>query len=147
MWHLTLAMLAISGAFVHTATLRVPDLAAMPHISEDAVEHDGTTSHYDGIWLSALLGHQGAPAGNDIKGRAAASYVLVKGSDGDVALFSLAELNTKDVRCAPILAYRRNGAPIGVDLGPLRVVAPCDSTHARWVRNVVAIIVESAQVP
>jgi hypothetical protein len=136
-------VLVISGAFVTPAQLTSSDIAALPHVAVTAVEHDGSTSHYNGVTLASLLQKQGALTG-EVRGKAAASYVAVKGSDGYVAIFALAELVPKNPQCAPILADQRNGAPIGTDIGPLHVVAPCDAGHSRWVRNVVALTIATA---
>jgi hypothetical protein len=44
----------------------------------------------------------------------ARSYVVVRAADGYAAVFSLAEL----------------------EIGPFRMLAPCDKTQARWAREV-----------
>jgi hypothetical protein len=62
--------------------------------------------------------------------------VIVHAADGYAAVFSLAELDSSAANCAPILADRRAGVPMTPDLGPYRIIAPCDKTHARSVHEV-----------
>ncbi len=131
----------VRGAFVHSETLNDAALHAFPRITIAAVEHDGTTSHYTGTPLAILLHRAGAPTGAAVRGAPARSYLAVRGSDGYVALYSLAELDTSATRCAPILADERNGTALSARLGPFHVVAPCDRTQARWVRNVTSLTV------
>src|SRR5450631_1509457 len=42
---------------------------------------------------------------------------------------------------APILAEARDGTPLPSKQGPVQIVAPCDLTHARWVRGVTQLTV------
>ena len=132
-------LLTLSGAFIHSETLDGAALSKLPHVVISAVEPNGTTSHYSGVPLAVLLRGAGAPTGGAVRGAPARSYLAVEGSDGYVALYSLAELDTTATECAPILADERNGGAIPASLGPFHVVAPCDRTHARWVRNVTSL--------
>jgi hypothetical protein len=101
---------------------------------------------YSGVRLADLVRTTGAPAG-DVRGRAVAAYLAVRGSDGYVAIFSLVELDSTVERCAPILADTKDGVKIGADIGPLRVIAPCDRRASRSVRNVVSLTIGSARPP
>lgn len=130
---------AVRGAFLHSEVLGEATLHALPRVSIAAVEHDGTISHYTGVALATILHRAGAPTGAAVRGAPARTYLAVEGSDGYVALYSLAELDTSAVRCDPILADERNGAPLSARLGPFHVVAPCDRVQARWVRNVTSL--------
>jgi hypothetical protein len=121
--------------------------AARAHLPRTTVTVAGEIAGtYGGVRLADLVRAAGAPAG-DVRGRAAAAYLAAHGSDGYVAIYSLAELDSTAERCAPILADTRNGVRIGADVGPLRVVAPCDRRASRSVRNVVALTIGSARPP
>ena len=129
--------IAIDGAFVKAGTLDAAGIAALPHVSLIADEEHGEAHvSYSGVRLAALLESAGAPIGSKLKGAPARSYVVVHAADGYDALFSLAELDSTDTSCAPVLAYRRNGMDIGGEIGPFRMLAPCDHTQARWIREV-----------
>ena len=65
--------------------------------------------------------------------------MLVKASDGYQALFSLAELDPATGGRKVFLVYQGNGQPLTPPVGPLRIVAPEDLRHARWVRMVTEI--------
>ncbi len=134
-------LLTIGGAFVHPETLDAAALSKLPHVTISAADPGGAAAVYSGVPLAVLLHSAGAPTGDAVRGSPARTYVAVEGSDGYVALYSLAELDTTATQCAPILADARNGATIPASLGPFHVVAPCDRTHARWVRNVVSLTV------
>ncbi len=134
-------LLSIGGAFVHAETLDATALSKLPHVTISAVDPGGVAAQYSGVPLAVLLHSAGAPTGDAVKGPPARSYVAVEGSDGYIALYSLAELDTSAMQCAPILADARNNAAIPASLGPFHVVAPCDRTHARWVRNVISLTI------
>ncbi len=134
-------LLTIGGAFVHAESLDAAALSKLPHVTISAVDPGGVTASYSGVPLAVLLQGAGAPIGDAVKGPPARSYVAVEGSDGYVALYSLAELDTTATQCAPILADARNGTAVPASLGPFHVVAPCDRTHARWVRNVTSLTI------
>ena len=132
----------LGGAFVRSGT--VLDAAAwtrLPHASVTATGHDGRAGRYDGIRLADVLRDAGVPVGDAVRGDAARAYVLVSASDGYAAIFSLAELDAAEARCAPLAVDARDGAPLSGDTGPVGVVAACDRTHARWVRNVTNLTV------
>jgi hypothetical protein len=138
--------LDIQGAFVHTKTLSLHDISSLAHRTVRVREHNGATARYIGVSLIAILRSNGFPAG-ELRGPLARTYLAVEGSDEYVAVYSLAELETREARCVPILAYARNGAPITPALGPLHVIAPCDRAWSRWVRDVVRLTVITAAVP
>ncbi|MGP6191772.1 MAG: molybdopterin-dependent oxidoreductase [Vulcanimicrobiaceae bacterium] len=120
---------------------RLPRATVSVAFSEMGGQVSGT---FAGVRLADLVRAAGAPAGADVRGRANAAYLVVRGSDGYVAIFTLVELDPTDANCAPILADSRNGMPLGSDTGPLRVVAPCDRHPSRSVRNVVSLGIGSA---
>ena len=129
--------IAIDGAFVKAGTLDAAAIAALPHVSLIVDEEHGDAHvSYSGVRLAALLESAGAPVGSKVKGAPARSYVIVHAADGYAVVFSLAELDSTDAPCAPVLADRRNGMAIGAENGPFRMLVPCDHTQARWIREV-----------
>jgi hypothetical protein len=142
------AVVTIDGALVRAsyavdATVR----ARLPHVSVMAAEHDGSTHAFSGIRLADALDDAGAPTGDRLRGSAARAYVLVTAADGYAAVYALGELDTADARCAPLLVDRRDGAPLAAENGPIGIVAPCDRTHARWVRSVATLTVVVTTAP
>jgi hypothetical protein len=117
--------------------MRLPRAAVSVAFSE-------LSGSFSGVRLADLVRAAGAPAGGDVRGRANAAYLIVRGSDGYVAIFTLVEIDPSIASCAPILADAQNGTPLTADMGPLRVVAPCDRHPSRAVRNVVSLGIGSA---
>ncbi len=113
--------------------------SAVPRTSVSGTDPDASVATYDGVALADIVRAAGAKVGDAVRGSAARAYVVVHASDGYVAVFSLAELRGAENRCTPILADARDGMPLAAAVGPLRVVAPCDLTHARWVHGVVSL--------
>jgi hypothetical protein len=127
----------VSGDLVRTGV--VWNAAGMPglkRVTVQAIDHGGSAAQYGGVRVADILHAAGVPIGDSVRGTAARAYVRVSATDGYAAIFSLAELQTTQAQCAPILAEKRNGWA-----GPLRIVAPCDRTHARWVRGVTQFAV------
>ena len=132
----------IGGALVHAgATLDAAAWTRLTHVSANAVDHDGHAGAYEGVRVGDVLRDSGAPVGDAVRGSAARAYVVVSASDGYSAVFALAELETAEPRCAPLFAQTLDGAPLTAKVGPVQVIAPCDRTHARWVRNATAVTV------
>lgn len=64
---------------------------------------------------------------------------MVEAADGDRAVFSIPELDPAFTDRVVLLADRREGKPLDEKAGPLRIVAPGEKRHSRWVRQVVAL--------
>ena len=138
----------IDGVSVHAgAAVDAAAWAKLSHVSVSAVDHDGHTSVYEGVRLADVIDDAGAPVGDHVRGPAARTFVLVSAQDGYTAVFALGELDTSEARCAPLLAEARDGAPLTAPAGPVQVIAPCDRTHARWVRGVNRLSLVGAQPP
>jgi hypothetical protein len=132
-----------TGALVQLAVSEGA-LANLPRRTVTITEESGHSSTYSGVDLGALLAKNGAPSGHAIRGRAVADYVVVRASDGYRAVFALCELDPTITDKIVLLADKRNGLPIGSDLGPFRIVIPDEKHQMRWVRNVTEIAVLTA---
>jgi hypothetical protein len=138
----SLPAIPIAGAFAHSGSeLDASARARLPRVSVTAADHDGVAAAFGGVRLADVLHEAGVPIGATAKGRAARAYVRVSASDRYSAVFSLAELDTTERRCAPLLVDARDGLALPGKTGPLRIVAPCDRTHARWVHGVTSLTV------
>lgn len=118
-------------------------LAALPHKSVTVCkEHAKAFQSYSGVPLMELLTRLGVPDkqhGKDLR-----LYLVADGSDGYMAVYSVAEVNPDLHDGMVILADAMDGKPIGDD-GPLKLVASGEKRPARWVRNLVAVRVLTAQ--
>jgi hypothetical protein len=118
-------------------------LAALPHTTVTVYnEHAKATQTYSGVPLIDLLTRLGVP--DKPRGKQFKLYLVAVGSDGYEVVYSLGEV-TPDVHDATILvADSQDGKPIAED-GPLKMVATGEKRPARWVRNLVAIRVLTAE--
>ena len=132
--------LTVSGDGAKPLSLSLADLSAMPHKTLKVTNpHDHQDETYEGVLLADLLKLAGAPSGDQLRGAAMATYVVVEAADGYRVVFSIAELDPGIQDSNILLADKLEGHPLDDKLGPLRVVAPLDKRPARWIRMVRAI--------
>jgi hypothetical protein len=118
-------------------------LAMLPHKTLTLYnEHVKASETYSGVPLIDLLTPLGVPDkphGKDLR-----LYLVAEGSDGYLAVYSVAEVNPDVHDATVIVADAQDGKPLGGD-GPLKLVATGEKRPARWVRNLAAIRVLTAQ--
>jgi len=142
------AELRISGAVTTPLVLTVADLKNMPRRKLSVVNpHDKKTENYEGVFLEELLRKAGVPQGENLRGSSMATYVLVEAADGYRVVFSLAELDSGILDSDVMVADTMDGAPLGANQGPFRLVAPREKRPARWVRMLKSITVARAANP
>lgn len=139
------SQLRIEKAGVAPAILSMADLSKFPRVERRVKGHDGKESVYSGVVLTELLGRVTAPLGSQLRGKALAQYLLVQATDGYQVVFALPELDSAFTKQVIFLADRRDGQLLSVDQGPYQVIVPNEEKHARWVRQVMALKVLSAQ--
>jgi DMSO/TMAO reductase YedYZ molybdopterin-dependent catalytic subunit len=135
----------IGGAVATPLAVTVEDLKKMPrktlHV-ENA--HAKRTEVYEGVPLAALLQKAGVPQGEQVRGAAMATYVLVEAADDYHVVFSLAELDSSFLDSEVLVADTMDGAPLTPDQGPFKLVAPHEKRPARSVKMVKSITVGRA---
>jgi len=126
-----------------SATWTAATLAALPHTTISVYnEHTKASETYAGVPLIDLLAKLGVP--DQPHGKQFRMYAVAAGSDGYEVVYSLGEI-TPDVHDATVLvADSENGKPLADD-GPLKLVATGEKRPARWVRNLVAVRVLTAE--
>jgi hypothetical protein len=107
--------------------------------------HSRKTEVYEGVLVEDLLKKAGVPQGEQLRGQAMATYVLVEAADNYRVVFALEEFNSSFHDSEIIVADTMDGAPIPGALGPFRLVAPHEKRPARWVEMLKSITV--ARVP
>jgi hypothetical protein len=152
---------ALAGAFVAgpvyaqsgTVTVRVgertvalsrTDLAKLPRRTTQIGEGtDTATMSGVGVWDVLELAKAVPPAAS---GRQrAVMYLRLTGADGQDAVIALVEVDPSFSGRVAILADQRSGRPLDAVEGPWRVILPNDLRHARWLRGLVAIAVETVK--
>jgi hypothetical protein len=118
-------------------------LAALPHKTITVYnEHAKVNQTYSGVELINLLKPLGVP--EKPRGKDFRLYLVAEGSDGYQVAYSIGEV-TPDVHDGTVIvADALEGKPIG-DTGPLQLVLTGEKRPARWVHNLVAIRVRSAE--
>ena len=114
--------------------------AALPRETVTATAH-GQTQQCEGVALAALLQAGDAMPAEPLRGAQLGRYVQVDARDGYRAVFALAEFDPTLGGRSAFLVDRCDGAPLGSDVGPLRLVVPGEARPTRWVRQVRAITV------
>lgn len=79
-----------------------------------------------------------------MRGKALALYLLVEASDRYRVIFALAELDPLFTNRIVLLADRKDGSPLPASEGPLRIVIPEEKRHARWIRQIKALVIRRA---
>ena len=139
------AELRINGAVSTPLVLTVVDLKKMPRKTLSVVNpHDKKKETYEGVLLEELLRRAGVSQGEQLRGSSMANYVIAEAEDGYRVVLSLAELDSGILESEVIVADTMDGAPLSVQQGPFRLVAPHEKRPARWVRMLKSITVVSA---
>lgn len=131
--HAQTPALTVSGDLAGL-TLSASDLAQMPRETVKTAGPNGTQVVWEGVALREILIKAGAPAGGSLRGKALASYILAKASDGYEVAFTMGELDPQFGAATILVADRRDGKALDADQGPLRIVCPGDKEGARSVR-------------
>jgi len=133
-------LLEISGDVPHPKTFQEQEWKQLKHVSVTATNaHDKKTATYSGVPLRDLLNEAGVPSGENLRGKAFSTVIVVSAMDGYQVTFSIAELDESVGNVQVLVADSENGKPLGQGAGPLRLVVPSDKRPARWVRLVKAI--------
>ena len=118
-------------------------LAALPHKTVSVYnEHAKACQTYSGVPLMdllKLLGVPDKPHGKDLR-----FYLVAEGADGYQAVYSVAEVNPDVHDATVIVADALEGKGLA-DSGPLQLIASGEKLPARWVRNLVAVRVLTAE--
>jgi len=137
-------LLLLMYPYHEAVSLKPPDLKALPH--RTATVHNAESNAdevYSGVSLAALLGNFGGPVGKELHGRAFSNYLIASGSDGDRAIFTLAEVDPSFHAGEVLVADRMNGRPLDAQSGPFKLVVTEDKRPDRSVRKLNYIELKS----
>lgn len=128
-----------------TATLSMADLQAMPQKSVTVQNaHTKTKEIYTGVSLGDLLAKYGFVVSPATHKKMLRSYLMAEGIDKYWVLFSAAEVESSEHNGDVIVALAVGGKSLGED-GQFKLVASEDKKPQRWVRNLTAITIKSAE--
>jgi len=134
-------ILRVGGQVPAPAEWTASAWARLPRTQVRVQDRQGREITYDGVSLGEVLRAAGMKldATTMPNREAVARYVVVDAADGYRAVFALAELDPAQTDRVIVLADRRDGQPLTMAEGPLRVIVPGEKRPARWVRQVRAI--------
>jgi hypothetical protein len=121
------------------------DLEALPHIKVTVAEHSSGPVNFEGITLKSVLEKAGVTFGESMKGKRLTNCLLVEAADGYRAVIALPELDPAFTDKQTLLAFLRDGKPLGEKEGPYRIVIPDEKRMARWVRQVTTLKIVDVQ--
>ena len=121
------------------------DLEALPHVKVTASEHSSGPVNFEGVTLKSVLERAGVAFGESMKGKRLTNCLLVEAADGYRAVIALAELDPAFTDKQTLLAFLRDGKPLGEKEGPYRIVIPDEKRMARWVRQVTTLKIVDVQ--
>ncbi len=133
------AELTVSGDVSKPLVLKDADIAALGEQTVNVTDEKGNRVSYTGVPVAVILAQAGAPLGKDLRGPNMALGVVAKASDGYQVLFPLTQFDPAFSDRAVLLVDRRDGKPLDAREGPLRLVVPGDTRHARWVRGITRL--------
>ncbi len=129
----------------HKSFVSAAELKAMPHTTVTIHNsHANADETYSGVRLADLLAKLGAPLGSELHGKALASYIVAKGSDGYKAVLALGEVDPGFHPGEVLVADTMDGKSLDAHSGPFKLVVTEDKRPARSVRNLVSIELKSA---
>ncbi|MGA8214977.1 MAG: molybdopterin-dependent oxidoreductase [Candidatus Sulfotelmatobacter sp.] len=122
------------------------DLEALPHIKVTVTTGStGASAAFEGIALGTLLAKAGVGLGETLRGKRMASCLLVEAADGYRAVIALPALDPTFTDKQIVLAFLKDGKPLGDKEGPYRIVIPDEKRMARWVRQVTVLKIVDVQ--
>ena len=127
-----------------TTPLSVAELRALTRV-EVRVSDEGDSATLSGPLLWDVLQKVSATSAQASGRQRASSYVKVTGGDGISAVIALVEIDPSFSKRTVIIADQRNGKPLDAVEGPWRVIVPDDIRHARWIRNLKSVTVDTVR--
>jgi hypothetical protein len=138
----TSLILTVAGK---TTTLTPADLKAMPQKTVKVHnEHTKMDETYTGVPLGDLLAKAGFKVEQSTHRTMLRSYIKAEGTDKYWVLYSLTEVEASERDGDVLVATSMDGKGLGVD-GELKLISTGDKKPQRWVRNLTAITVVSAE--
>ena len=137
-------LITVGGDGTTALKLTRTDLDKFTRHTVRAKDHDGKEYNYEGVAIIDILQKAGVKFGDAMRGKALATYLLVEGTDGYQAVYSLPELDSSVNERLILLPDKQEGAAFAANVGPLKIIVPGDKTHARWVRQVKSLTIARA---
>lgn len=138
-----LELVAVDGA---RHLLTRDSLAKLPQEEVRGRIHDGPELTFRGPALATVLALTGTPT-DRVRGKALRLVVLAVARDDYAVAYSLGELSPGLSGRRAIIALSQDGAPLGPDDGPLRIVVDGDLHPSRWIRQLSRLSLVEVRSP
>ena len=126
-------------------TFSVADLKAMPQKTVKVHNaHTNADETYSGVPLSDLLAKAGFMASKTTQRQMLRSFLQVEGTDKYWVVYAVTEVEGTEHLGDVIVATSMDDKGLGAD-GNLKLVSTEDKKPQRWVRNLTAITLKSAE--
>lgn len=123
----------------------VADLKAMPQKTVEVHNaHTNQDESYAGVSLDSLLAKAGFLANKTTQRQMLRSFLQVEGADKYWVVYSLTEVEGTEHDGDVIVATSIDGKGLGAD-GELKLISTGDKKPQRWIRNLSAITLKSAE--
>ncbi len=132
-------VLTVKGEVERPLKLTPLEFGKLPRQTVRAKDHEGTEADYEGVALVDVLKSAGVKFGQDLRGKALATYLVVEAADDYRASLALPELDPAYTDRVILIADRRDKKPLDEKHGPFQIIVPGEKRHARWVKQVVAL--------
>jgi DMSO/TMAO reductase YedYZ molybdopterin-dependent catalytic subunit len=129
------AYLIVNGEVATPLTMSEADFKALPRSSVTATDASGNQTTYAGVKLADILLKAGVPLQQNLKGTDVAKYLDAQGADGFIAVFALPEFDQGSF----LVADTANNLPLPAGTGPLEIISPNETRHARWVKQLTLL--------
>jgi hypothetical protein len=121
------------------------ELQAMPQKTVKVHNaHTNADETYSGVPLGDLLAKAGFAVAKPTQQKMLRSYLRVEGTDKYWVVYSLTEVEGSEHDGDVLVATSMDGKPLGAD-GELKLVSTGDKKPQRWVRNLTAIALKTAE--
>jgi hypothetical protein len=121
------------------------DLEGLPRVKVRVSEHASDSVNFEGVTIKSVLEKAGVTFGESMKGKRLADCLLVEAADGYRVVIAMPELDPAFTDKQIMLAFLRDGKPLGEKEGPYRIVIPDEKRMARWVRQVTTLKIVEVQ--
>lgn len=137
-------ILNIGGEVERPLKLTMADLSRLPRRAVRATDH-GKEATFEGSLLGDVLRLAGVKFGEELRGKNLQLYLLAGAADGYKAVFALPELDPAFTDRVILLADKRDGKLLAGEEGRLRIVVTDEKRQARWVRQVIILMIKRAE--
>lgn len=133
--------LKIQGLDGKSITLSADEFASLPHKTVSVFNsHSKASEKYSGVPVADLLEKVGVPLGEEVKGKLFLTGIVAEGTDNYGVLYALAEVDPTIHTGEVIVADSVDDHKLEND-GAFKMVSTEERRPARWVRNLVSIVV------